>query len=292
MLQPLRTFVEVYRTRAFSAAARNLDLTQPAVSQHIASLEAQVGRSLFRRHARGVVPTAAADELAQQIGDGLDRAESALAMVRARSTHVSGTVHISAPPEFLAERVAPRMRSLTEAGVQLRMHLGAKTDLYGALLADEADLALTASTPENKRLDSRPGAREQLWAVAAPDVARLWKDTSWAEVPHLAYDPDRPLMRAWCAMNAVPLPNILPMVTAPDLRVIRAMVMAALGWSVLPDYLCDRAIEAGALVRLNGPVGAPENTFNLVWTKGSLRHPRVAFARRCLIEALAPLGAS
>ncbi|MFM7376537.1 MAG: LysR family transcriptional regulator, partial [Erythrobacter sp.] len=42
-LQQLRTFVEVYRRRSLSDAARALGITQPAASQHIASLETQLG---------------------------------------------------------------------------------------------------------------------------------------------------------------------------------------------------------------------------------------------------------
>lgn len=64
----LRTFVEVHRRGSISEAARLLGLTQPAVSGHIATLEAQLGRPLFQRHARGVVPTAIADDLAASLG--------------------------------------------------------------------------------------------------------------------------------------------------------------------------------------------------------------------------------
>ena len=40
-LLQLRTFVEVYRRRSLSEAARAIGITQPAASQHIASLEAR-----------------------------------------------------------------------------------------------------------------------------------------------------------------------------------------------------------------------------------------------------------
>jgi DNA-binding transcriptional LysR family regulator len=43
-LNRLRAFVEVYRQRSFTTAARNLGLTQPAISQQIASLEETIGR--------------------------------------------------------------------------------------------------------------------------------------------------------------------------------------------------------------------------------------------------------
>ncbi len=41
-LARLRTFIEVYRQRSISGAARTLNLTQPAVSQHIAGLEMSI----------------------------------------------------------------------------------------------------------------------------------------------------------------------------------------------------------------------------------------------------------
>ena len=75
----LRSFVEVYRQHPVSKAARALGLTQPAVSGHIASLETQIERKLFIRHARGVKPTLIADELAARATEALDKAESALA---------------------------------------------------------------------------------------------------------------------------------------------------------------------------------------------------------------------
>jgi hypothetical protein len=67
----LRSFVEVYRLRSLSSAARSLNLTQSNVSQHIAGLEVALGRPLFQREARGVTPTHAADELAADVGGTL-----------------------------------------------------------------------------------------------------------------------------------------------------------------------------------------------------------------------------
>ena len=62
-LTPLRAFREVCRLGSISAAAEHLGYTQSAVSRQLAGLETQLGRSLVRRHARGVVPTAAGEVL-------------------------------------------------------------------------------------------------------------------------------------------------------------------------------------------------------------------------------------
>ncbi len=52
-----RSFIHVYQQRSVSAAARIRFLTQPAVSQHIAALEAELETSLFIRAPRQMIPT-------------------------------------------------------------------------------------------------------------------------------------------------------------------------------------------------------------------------------------------
>ena len=94
----LRSFIEVYRRRSFTAAARALGLTQPALSHHVASLEGQVGRALFERHARGVLPTAAADDLAARIGSTLDDVSRAPRVASRAAARGARAARIAASP--------------------------------------------------------------------------------------------------------------------------------------------------------------------------------------------------
>ncbi|WP_299049216.1 LysR family transcriptional regulator [uncultured Tateyamaria sp.] len=290
-LHTLRSFVEVYRSGSISDAARALGLTQPAVSQHIAALETQLGRPLFARRARGMAPSPLADDLAQQIGDGLDRAEAALATMKARSVSLSGAVHIAGPAELMAEHVSRHLPVLLDAGVQVRLQFGGRAALYQMLLSGQADLAFTASKPTDPQLAGTEVGTERLLAVAAPRLAdRLARAPDLQEAlraaPHIAYDTDRPLVRGWCAANQIDLGAALPVLTAPDIRAVRACAEAGAGWSVIPDYLCAPSLSAGTLRALRAPVSTPQNTLYLVWVKSALRHPRVAFARQTLLEAL------
>ncbi|MEL7133470.1 MAG: LysR family transcriptional regulator [Pseudomonadota bacterium] len=290
-LQSLRSFVEVYRSGSISDAARALGLTQPAVSQHVAALEVQTGRQLFMRQARGMAPTAMADDLAQQIGDGLDRAEAALAAMKARSTNLSGTVHIAGPAELMAERVAPHLSVLWQAGLQIRMQFGGRNALYKMLLEGRADLAFTASTPTDPQLDGVEIGTEQLLLVAAPHHAKRLQQAhdlaaALRALDHVAYDSDRPLIRDWCMANKIDLAETVPALTAPDLRALRTCAEAGAGWSIVPDYLCAPCVRSGTLCAVEAPVRTPENRFYLAWVKSALRHPRVAFARQTLLAAL------
>ena len=284
----LRTFVEVHRRRSVSEAARAIGITQPAASQHIASLEAQLGHPLFDRHPRGVRPTAIADDLAASIGGSLDVAETALATARARSSRVSGTVHIAAPSDLLGEMITPRLGPLLDAGLDLRLHIGGREALYSMLLDDKVHLGITASQPDDPRLAFEVLGEERLLAVASAAVAERIAGFSLADgldqVSHLSYDLDRPIVRTWLDANGIELAR-LPRITAPDLRVLRSALCAGLGWSVLPGYLTRAEREAGILVEIPAPVSVPRNPFHLVWALSSLRHPRVALARGLLVEA-------
>lgn len=286
----LRSFVEVYRSRSISGAARALGLTQPAVSGHIASLETQIGRALFQRQARGVLPTPFAEDLARQIGDSLDRAEEALAKARARSTHVSGVVYVTGPAELMAERIAPALKSLQDAGLDIRVQLGGKDAIYRSFQNGKVDLAFTASTPNDPQLSAQFVGSERLIAVADPDRARHLSHAPDAAhrlrtEPLLAYDRDLPLIRDWLHANAMSPDGLSPQITAPDLRMLRALVIAGSGWSVLPDYLIAQPLAEGKIGAIKAPKEDPTNAFYLVWAKSALRHPRVARARDVLLES-------
>jgi DNA-binding transcriptional LysR family regulator len=75
-LEWYRTFKSVYKNRNFSLAAKELFISQPAVSQQIGMLEAQVGYKLFNRKSKGVEPTEYAKLLNNLIIDALDRLEN------------------------------------------------------------------------------------------------------------------------------------------------------------------------------------------------------------------------
>ncbi|HLL33580.1 MAG TPA: LysR family transcriptional regulator, partial [Streptomyces sp.] len=53
-LNQLRTFLAVYRSGSFTAAAGLLGVSQPTVTTQIRALERQSGRELFERLPRGV----------------------------------------------------------------------------------------------------------------------------------------------------------------------------------------------------------------------------------------------
>lgn len=287
----LRTFVEVYRQRSITGAARTLNLTQPAVSQHISSLESALGRPLFERQARGVEPTLVAMELAADIGDKLDSAEAALASARARSVELAGALQIVGHADFLAEVVTAQIRPLLEEGIRIRMQSGDHEVICRMLLEGNCDLGVTASAPNDARLRNELLYTNDVIAVAAPSVvkrlvsAKHFQKALCAE-PLLAYNLELALVDSWLSINKIEMASSMPAMVGQDLRALRTLLIDGFGWTTLPSYLCKRQIERGELQEIPAPVGHASREYHLVWTPSALRQPRVAHARQALLWRL------
>lgn len=81
-LNLLRAFDAAARSGSFTVAAKELFVTQAAVSHQIKALEAWLGKSLFHRTSRGLVLTDEGAMLAPTVAEALARIEQGLDMVR------------------------------------------------------------------------------------------------------------------------------------------------------------------------------------------------------------------
>ncbi|MCA7012579.1 LysR family transcriptional regulator [Dickeya dadantii] len=290
-LARLRTFIEVYRQRSISGAARTLNLTQPAVSQHIAGLEMSIGRPLFERQTRGVTPTSVADELAADIGDRLDEAENALASVKARSLELAGALQIIGHADFLAAVVARQLLPLLEVGVRVRMQTGDYDAIIQSLIEGYCDLGISAAPSHDNRLKSELMLTDEVMAVASPQVVSRLMNTpdtlaAMQTEPVLAYSLTLPLIDNWFTANRVQAPAILPAMVGQDLRALCSLLCEGFGWSALPAYLCTPYIERGELREIPAPVARASRSYYLLWQPSALRQPRVAHARQALLFRL------
>jgi DNA-binding transcriptional LysR family regulator len=77
-LEDLRTLIAVHECKSFSAAARKLGCSQPAVSQHIQRLESELGLQLFERRTRAVLTTPAGEVLVRAASDSLSTLDHAV----------------------------------------------------------------------------------------------------------------------------------------------------------------------------------------------------------------------
>ncbi|MBV6626297.1 MAG: LysR family transcriptional regulator [Rivularia sp. (in: Bacteria)] len=291
-LTQLRTFIEAYRLGSLTQASERLGITQPAVSSHIRTLEVQLKKKLFIRHARGIDPTAIAHDLARSIGSHIDNIEIAFSTVQARAANIAGTIHIAAPGEFLHARLAPVLAVLMAHDIKVRIHPGGKDKIYSLLDEGAIDLAITASKPHSRALGYKIIAQETFVLVAATNwvkhnLSRRSKPVLPADLlaqPLIAYDEDLPLIRQYFEQVFSIQIDAQPAAIVGDLRIVLAFILEEQGYSVLPEYLCKSQLKDGSLILLHQPINPPTNNLYLVWNRGNLRHPRVVFARECLLK--------
>ncbi len=95
-LDYLKTFLTVAKKRNFSVAAKELGLTQGAVSHHIAALEEFFGAKLFKRAASGVEVTRAGAILEEAAERILTEVEKVRIQISVAMGTLGGTIRIAA----------------------------------------------------------------------------------------------------------------------------------------------------------------------------------------------------
>ncbi|SHF27676.1 LysR family transcriptional regulator [Streptoalloteichus hindustanus] len=148
-LRHLRVLREIARTGSYSAAARNLGYTQPAISQQMKALERCYGTPLVARAGRRIVFTEAGRELvrhAQAILSGVAAAEATLtAMANLQSGHVR-LVSFPSASATMVPSAAATMRA-RHPGIRLSLTEAEPPESVRLVREGECDLALTFSYP-------------------------------------------------------------------------------------------------------------------------------------------------
>ena len=93
-LDYLREFVTLAQCLNYSAAARQLYITQPALSRHIAHMEEQFGAKLFERDSHGVTLTEVGKECLKEVRAILKRYDDMLARIDRSTRGMQGEIRI------------------------------------------------------------------------------------------------------------------------------------------------------------------------------------------------------
>jgi molybdate transport repressor ModE-like protein len=153
----LRVLREVARQGSFSAAARELHYTQPAVSHQIARLEDEVGTPLLVRGARSVRLTDAGAALVAHADAVLARLEAAEEDLAQLLGLRAGRVRLAAFPSAAAALVPPAVAALRARAPEVEVSLveAEPPEALAMLGAGDVDLALVFAYPEAD--DEPPG---------------------------------------------------------------------------------------------------------------------------------------
>lgn len=241
-----------------SAAARELGVSQPAISRQLQILEADLGQPLFYRNRRGLTLTTAGNGYRHAVALGLDHIAAATATLRAQTG--DQTVRIATNFGFAQQWLMPRLAQLRDAYPRLAFRLMTSDDDDGLDMA-ECDIAIRFGTGQwpgshvidlfaeevfpictPAYLERRPHlGRRDLAAASLLEENLLHLDSSnadwldwsdWLRLHHVVTQAPKPQM----------LYSTYPLV----LQAILSGEGIGLGWRGLVDGL----LQAGTLVQL------------------------------------------
>jgi DNA-binding transcriptional LysR family regulator len=170
----LEIFVAVAERLSFSAAARALHRSQPAISQQIVALEHELGVQLFERSSRRVRLTAAGAALLARSGSLLREHAEARRAVAAAEGRIAGELAIASSltvgayvlPTALARLVARHPE------VRIRVTIANTEHVVESLLEGRSDLGFVEGEPVEPNLLLHPLRDDEL-VVIAPEGHRF-----------------------------------------------------------------------------------------------------------------------
>ncbi|MFT8933111.1 MAG: LysR substrate-binding domain-containing protein [Acetobacter syzygii] len=167
LLRSLRILETVGRRGSFSAAATELGMTQPAISQQIAQLESVLGLTLFRRLHRGVSPSDAGQILHTAAADVLARIHTAMKAVNASTQQKNLTVLTDYG--FAANWLLPRLSDFENRYPELDLCLLTTQARQTGVANDPADVSiLFGKDPDPAGCDSTLLFAEEVYPICSP----------------------------------------------------------------------------------------------------------------------------
>lgn len=250
-------FLAVVESGSISEAARQLHISQPAVSQSIKELERELRTPLFQRGPK-LTLTTAGRALVGPARRTLRSFDAARAAVQEVDHLATGRLDLAVVQGFAVDPVVPLVTRFQNRhpGVQVSVHETVSgPDGFESLRRADAELLVSDHPAPYPKHESVPLAVEELWAVFPPQTEDL---------------PDRPLevaellghrfvqglprqteLRVWFAavVAAERLPPPTVVVETAHRDAIVPLVMAGAGLTLLPAPAARAAKRLGAQVR-------------------------------------------
>ena len=254
-LNDMLFFAEVAERGGFAAAGRALGLPKSRLSRRVAELEARLGVRLLQRTTRRLSLTDVGAQYLRHCIAVREEAEAAADVVALVHSAPRGTLRVSCPvtlaqtmvgellPRFMAlypevrldMQVSNRVVNLVEEGIDVALRVRPTLEDSGSLIIKPLGISQTllVGSPAQLVRQGAPMGVEDLMrldtvAMSATDGRTTWRLQGPGDTVH-----------EWVHQ---------PRCVADDLLTLKFAVLGGVGVCVLPDYMCQDALQSGRLV--------------------------------------------
>jgi DNA-binding transcriptional LysR family regulator len=265
-LTRLEVFVAVCATSSFTRAADHLAITKSAVSQHVTTLERELGIQLLHRSTRSLTLTDAGAGLLEGARALLEQAQRLAQRTQLQSAQLSGVLRLTSS-ESTAAWVAPVIAEYA------RLHPGMQVDYRPSdqlldLVAEGIDLSLRATGRRDSSLRAATLTVSDVWCVASPGyLAAHGTPRRLADLASHAWIAFTPIPHPWTLLTrdgkqSVRLRRSL---STSSTSGGRALAVAGAGIYGAPQFVLEDEVAAGRLVRVLPRLKLPQVTLYAAW---------------------------
>ncbi|MEW6631834.1 MAG: LysR family transcriptional regulator [Pseudomonadota bacterium] len=281
-ISTLAAFEAVARLGSFTAAARELDLTQGAVSRQIGLLEEQFGRRLFERDSRNVRLSSAGEIYAEAVRSALGQLrDAALGLM---SNRHSGALNLAILPTFGTRWLMPLIPDFVARHPDITINFATRIGRFD-FARERLDAAIHHGMPDWPDADCTLLMHETVLPVAAPEFLAGRKVTTPADIGrlpllHMATRPGA--WSEWFEHQGLDAPAG-PGMQFEQFGTVAQACMAGLGVALLPRILIAGELQRGQLAPAPGLPMQSRSAYYLVVPHDKRGHPPVASFRDWLL---------
>jgi DNA-binding transcriptional LysR family regulator len=270
-LEQLRIFVATAEHEHVTAAARKLNLTQSAVSNALAALEARHGVKLFDRIGRGVSLNDIGRGFLTEARGVLARAQAAEAALADLGALRRGHLAIFASQTIASYWLPKRLVAFhaLHPGVELDVSIGNTREAARAVTEGEAELGFVEGEVKEPALIQQLIGSDRLDVLVVPDHVWARKKrlrasdlTSEAWVLREAGSGTRSFFEGALAAAGVNIGDLRVTMTLPSNEAVLAAAEAGAGATALSENVAAGALSAGRLAK--APFKMPTRNFRLL----------------------------
>lgn len=280
----LAAFDATARNGSLSAAARDLNLTQGAISRQVAALERQLGTVLFARYGRGIALTAAGKRYAEEIQVVL--AALRKASLNAISGPLASTLNLAILPTFGTRWLMPRFPGFLRSHPDVTIHFVTRLVQFD-FGAEPIDAAIHFGQPNWPKAQCTFLMGEEAIPVCSSRlVSRPAKinPQDLRKLPLLHLQSRAEAWGHWFAANGEDYSGNAGGMLFEQFSLAIQAAVAGVGVALLPRFLISGELERGELVVLSERTLRSELAYYLVTPERRVDYPPVVAFREWLLS--------
>lgn len=243
----LRVFHAAAEAGSFTHAAEKLRLSQSAISRQVSALEADVGVSLFHRHARGLVLTEQGEILFRTAHDVLMKLENVKSLLTEAKDRPSGLLRVTTTVGLGAGWLTERVPEFLELYPDIQLQLILANEELD-LVMRQADCAIRLRQPQQPDLIQRRLFTVHFHLYAAPSyIAKHGKPETMGNLKnHRIVTFGEPVPPHLSELNWLESVGDfeggkrIATLQINDILSIKRAVQRGAGIAMLPDYIIEK----------------------------------------------------